>query len=349
MEFNERLHGLVQWGHALSALLEEYDSDEASENSPLSPALSAAYQANKWFTPANSLRSLRAIAIWLDKQALTKWTDAYPGLHKPVPVRSVGIVMAGNLPAVGFHDLLSVLVCGHEARVRFSSDDQVLIPFLLDILFSVEPRFRDRVKVVSKITDIDAVIATGSNNTARYFEYYFSAVPHVIRRNRHGVAVLKGDEKEEELRALGDDVFSYFGLGCRNVSMLYVPQGYDFGQFFEAMEAFGEVIQHNKYMNNYDYHRAVYLLNSQPFLTNNFLIVREDESIHTPVSVLHYTHYVSEEALKALLARHEGEIQCIVGHGYLPFGTAQQPGLGDYADGVDTIRFLLEWNSVVLR
>jgi hypothetical protein len=342
MQINERIDGLVKWGHALSALLEDYESPAGQESGPLQPVLAQAYQLNKWFLPASSLRSLKAISTCLERSSLNNWASAYPALRsEPAPLR-VGIVMAGNIPAVGFHDLLSVLLSGHRAYVRYSSDDNVLLPFLLHLLRSVEPRFAEMIAEVPKISGVDAVIATGSNNTARYFDYYFSAIPHIIRRNRHAVAVLSGNETEEELKALGDDVFAYFGLGCRNVSKLYVPEGYSFDRFFPAMEHFSDLMQHNKYMNNYDYHRALFLLNSQAFLTNNFLILREHTDIHTPVAVLHYERYRSHEALSSVLAAHQDEIQCIMGHDHLPFGTAQQPGLTDYADGVDTLRFLLD-------
>lgn len=347
MQINERIDGLVKWGHALSALLEDYETPAGQEKSPLLPVLAQAYQVNKWFLPANSLRSLKAIASWLERSALNNWASANPSLRTDQPPYKVGIVMAGNIPAVGFHDLLCVLLCGHHAYVRYSSEDNVLLPFLLHLLRSVEPGFAERIMEVPKVSGVDAVIATGSNNTARYFDYYFSAIPHIIRRNRHAVAVIGGDETEAELQALGDDIFSYFGLGCRNVSKIYVPENYSFDRFFPAMEHYAALMQHNKYMNNYDYHRALFLLNSQAFLTNNFLILREHDSIHTPVSVVHYERYSSKASLDSALAAHQEEIQCIVGHNYLPFGTAQQPGLADYADGVDTLRFLLNLPATV--
>jgi len=340
MQINDRIDGLVRWGHALSALLEDYESPDGARQSPLQPVLAQAYQLNKWFLPANSVRSLKAIATWLERSALNNWASAYPSLQsEPAPIR-VGIVMAGNIPAVGFHDLLSVLLSGHRAYVRYSSDDNVLLPFLLHLLRSVEPRFAEMIAEVPKISGVDAVIATGSNNTARYFDYYFSAIPHIIRRNRHAVAVLSGNETEEELKALGDDVFAYFGLGCRNVSKLYVPEGYTVDRFFPAMEHYADVMQHNKYMNNYDYHRALFLLNNEAFLTNNFLSLRQNTAIASPVSVLHYDYYVSRMEVERYLEMEAEKIQCVVGKGYLPFGTAQAPGLSDYADGVDTMKFL---------
>jgi len=259
--------------------------------------------------------------------------------EKQIPFR-VGLVMAGNIPAVGFHDLLCVLASGNQAVCKLSSDDEVLIPFLTDILARVEPAFGGQSKFVGRVSDVDAVIATGSNNSARYFEYYFRHHPHIIRHNRNGVAVISGDESVEELGRLGQDIFTYFGMGCRSISKLFVPSGYDFSQFFSVTERFSEVMQHNKYMNNYDYHRALFLLNNEAFLTNNFLSLRQNTAIASPVSVLHYDYYVSRMEVERYLEMEAEKIQCVVGKGYLPFGTAQAPGLSDYADGVDTMKFL---------
>lgn len=344
MELPQRVDGLVKWGHALHALLEEMDADTAGENgNPLRNIVQQAHRANAWFTPEFSLRSIRGLALWLDKSSLESWISGYPALQKsPKSLKTIGIVMAGNIPAVGFHDLLSVLVSGNKALVKLSSDDQVIIPFLLNVLFDVSQEFKSLVQIGYKFQEIDAVIATGSNNSARYFDFYFGKYPHIIRKNRNSLAVLDGTETDEQLQALGDDIFSYFGLGCRNVSKLMVPAGYSFDRFFQCIESFGDqLMQHNKYMNNYDYHRALYLLNSEPFLTNNFLSLRQSEVLSTPVSVLHFEYYNDLKDVREKIDATASEIQCVVGAGYLPFGTSQQPGLSDYADRVDTLEFLL--------
>lgn len=255
-------------------------------------------------------------------------------------MKSIGLILAGNIPMVGFHDVLSVLLSGHRALIKPASDDRILLPFLLGILAEIEPRFSDAIRLVDKLENPDAVIATGSNNSARYFEYYFGKYPHIIRKNRTSVAILSGNETDEELVRLGSDIFSYFGLGCRNVSKLYVPKGYVFDRFFKGMEQFGYLMQHNKYMNNYDYHRALFLLNQESFLTNDFLLLREHREVSTPVSVLHYESYANGADLNAGLETVQDQIQCTVGIGHLPFGTAQCPGPMDYADGVDTMDFL---------
>lgn len=344
MELQQRVEGLVKWGHALHALIEELESDLAQENgNPLRAIVQQAYRTNAWFTPEFSLRSLKSLAQWLDKSALEAWLKSYPELESSSKsLKTIGVVMAGNIPAVGFHDLISVLVSGNRALVKLSSDDAVIIPFLVNVLLDVSQDFKPLVQIGYKFQEIDAVIATGSNNSARYFDYYFGKYPHIIRKNRNSLAILNGNETAAQLSALGDDIFSYFGLGCRNVSKLMVPEGYAFDAFFESIEVYGEkLMQHNKYMNNYDYHRALYLLNNEPFLTNNFLSLRQSDILSTPVSVLHYDYYAGTEDLAAKIEADTDRIQCIVGGKYLPLGTSQQPGLSDYADGVDTLRFLI--------
>ena len=343
MKINERVEGLVQWGHAISALIEEMESAAEGDSSPLKYIEIQAHRANPWFMPANVHRALKAISVWLDRKQLDQWVEKYQGLQQDlVSERSIGIIMAGNIPLVGFHDLLCVLISGNKAIIKCSSDDNVLLPFLLEVLERVSPEFAGYFQLSERFGDMDAVIATGSNNTSRYFDYYFGRKPHIIRKNRNSVAVLTGDESDAELALLGDDIFSYFGLGCRNVSKLYVPADYSFDRFFGNMEVYGELINHNKYMNNYDYHRALYLLNSEPFLTNNFLSVREHTALQTPVSVLHFERYADKGDVMKKLQDEQDKIQCIVGKEFLPFGSSQQPGLTDYADGVDTLQFLLD-------
>lgn len=343
MTLEQRINALVMWGNAISAMLDEHNSENRESGNQLDTVLRKAQNKNQWFIEKNSLKSLNSIVYFLEKKNLMEWIRKYPDFFKSdQPVRKVGVIMAGNIPAVGFHDVLSVLICGHHLVARCSSDDSLIIPFLLDVLIQIEPRFKDCITVVERLEGIEAVIATGSNNSARYFEYYFSKYPHIIRKNRNSIAVLSGDETNEELIALGEDIFAYFGLGCRNVSKMYVPENYNFNRFFEAMETYSEILNHNKYMNNYDYHRSLFLLEIIPFLTNNFLIVKESDALATPVSVLNYNYYNDINILEKQLIEIKDQIQCRVGVNGLPFGTSQNPSLSDYADGVDTVKFLLE-------
>lgn len=339
MTIQQRISALSKWGSALQALID--DLPENPEN-PFFKAIVQAQNKNAWFLKSNSINALKEVCNLLESNSLNKLLKAYVELEKElVAPKVIGIVMAGNIPLVGFHDLLFVLVSGHKAKVRLSSDDSVLIPTITEILFEMHPEFKNQVEFVSQLSGMDAVIATGSNNTARYFDYYFGKYPSLIRKNRNSVAVLNGNESDQELTQLGHDIFDYFGLGCRNVSKLYVPEGYSFNQFFAALEVFSPIMEHNKFMNNYDYHRALFLLDGIPFLTNNFLIVRENEAYATPVSVLHYEYYSSLNELELKLASDKELIQCRVGVNGLPFGSAQQPDILDYADGVDTMKWLL--------
>ena len=254
--------------------------------------------------------------------------------------------MAGNLPLVGFHDLLCVLVAGHKAIVKLSSDDRVLLPYLITQIRTFAPEWAEAVAFTDdKVTEYDAVIATGSDNTARYFEYYFGKKPHIIRKNRHSVAVLTGEETPEELQDLGKDIFLYYGLGCRSVSKLFVPQGYDFDLLFQAIYPYKDIIEEQKYANNYDYNKAVYLMSLYKLLENGFLLLKEDEHYGSPIATLFYEYYTNKETLKKKLATDREKIQCVVGHnfidGEIPFGQTQTPKLWDYADGVNTLTFLL--------
>jgi len=260
------------------------------------------------------------------------------GTHQPV---NVGIIMAGNIPLAGFHDFLSVLVSGNRVIAKMSGSDSHLLPFITRILFSFAPGLAGNFGISEQMKNVDAIIATGSNNTSRYFEYYFSKIPHIFRKNRNSAAVLTGDENEFDFLLLGRDIFTYFGMGCRNVSKLYVPENYNFNNFFESITSYGHVMNHNKYMNNFDYHQALYLLNRQPFLTNNFVIVKEEESLSSPVGVLHYEYYSNEKQLESKLAAVKDELQCVVSKKGPVFpGQAQLPAIDDYADGIDTMSFL---------
>jgi len=255
--------------------------------------------------------------------------------------------MAGNIPAVGFHDFLSVLLAGHHLLAKLSSDDQYLLPDIAEILINIEPSFNDHITfTLEKIQDFDAVIATGSNNTSRYFNYYFGKYPHIIRKNRNAIAVLGGNESRDELNGLAEDIFTYFGLGCRNVSRLFVPKDYDFKAFYEGIEGFSDIGNHHKYVNNYDYNKSVFLVNMEPHFDNGFLILKENAAIASPVSVMHYERYENLDEVNSFVSRESESIQCVVSaltevQGSIRPGSAQHPKLWDYADGVDTLRFLL--------
>ena len=303
---------------------------------------------NPWFTTENVKNAVSAIAESLNEKKIEKWLSAYyhDGLepHRP---KTVGVVMAGNIPLVGFHDFISVLMSGHKILAKLSSDDKHLLPLMADMLSKIDAGFKDQIIFTEgKLENFDAVIATGSDNTARYFEYYFGKYPHIIRKNRNGIAVLNGKETTEELTNLGKDIFSYFGLGCRNVSKIYVPENYDFDLFFKAIDDYRQVINHARYVNNYDYNKSVFLVNKQPHLDNGFLLLKEDTGISSPVSVVFYEHYDDFGSLYKIIQHDQEKIQCVVSadkrisRSVKP-GMTQSPQLWDYADGVDTMEFLI--------
>ncbi|THD67857.1 acyl-CoA reductase [Robertkochia marina] len=298
---------------------------------------------NPWFNPSQLAFTFEGWSDLLTTSKLKKWMAAY--LLENQSPKTIGLVMAGNIPMVGFHDLLSVLILGHKASVKMSSNDKHLIPYLIKYLETVEPSFKNKVNFdTQNLKNYDAVIATGSDNTARYFEYYFKGKPHIIRKNRNSVAVLTGQESKEELQALGEDIFRYYGLGCRSVSKLFVPVGYDFDQFFQGIYPFRDIIDEIRYANNYDYNKAVYLMSLFKIRENGFLMLKEDEGYASPIATLFYEHYSDADTLQKKLEADKEKIQCIVGNTLeeaIPFGMSQRPGLKDYADGVDVIRFLL--------
>ncbi len=298
---------------------------------------------NGWFTPEQVYFALQSWAAALTEENLNQWLSAYP--QTVSSVKTVGLVLAGNIPLVGFHDFLSVLVSGHNVLVKTSSNDQKLLPFLAEYLCWIDPELKGRITFTAgQLQDYDAVIATGSNNTARYFEYYFKDKPSIIRKSRNSVAVLNGQETHEQLVALGEDIFRYFGLGCRNVSKLFVPKGYDFTAFFEAIFTYQDVIHYEKYANNYDYNKAVFLMSNFKLLDNGFLTIKEDSAYASPISSVFYEYYESLEEVQNKLEADRDLLQCIVSNnlipGSIPFGKTQKPELWDYADEVDTLAFL---------
>ena len=298
---------------------------------------------NAWFTEQSINEALAGVQRYLEEHKLRQWTQPLPDF--PPAVKRIGVVMAGNIPLVGFHDFLTVLISGHTVWAKLSSQDSFLLKYIANLLTEIEPRFQESIVWVDKLKEADAIIATGSDNASRYFEYYFSKYPHVIRKNRTGVGILRGGESPEALRQLGKDVFQYFGLGCRNVSKLWVPQGYNFVPMIESWEGYQEVLLHHKYHNNYDYNKSIHLVNGDPFLDTGFVMLKESESLVSPISMVFYETYVDQADLKQKVADQRKKIQCIVSENAwfansIPFGHAQQPELWDYADGVDTLAFV---------
>jgi hypothetical protein len=346
MELEERIKSFALLGEALrNSLNESFTTNIGTgrDLSLLNTLIDNQHNYNTWFTPENVKRAISAIAEELTEENLTRWTNAYNGLKNRTAPLKVGVIMAGNIPLVGFHDFLSVLITGNNLIAKTSSKDNELIIYLSDILCAINPKFRNKISFTDGIlTNFDAVIATGSDNSSRYFDYYFSKYPNIIRKNRNSIAIINGGETDKELEELGTDIFSYFGLGCRNVSKIYIPKGYDLASLFRHWSIFSGVIKHSKYNNNYDFNKAVYLVNKEAFHDTGFLLLKEDSKISSPVSVLFYEYYESQYAVKQQTELLKEKIQCIVGKTDIPFGKAQSPHLWDYSDGIDTIEFLLK-------
>ena len=361
MSQNDKKSGFIELGKFLGQFSEAENSlNSAVLNNDLASLSSTASRVffedfetliqlsqshNGWYTPENVYFSIQSWATALTEENLDKWLSDYNFIDDVKP-KNVGLILAGNIPLVGFHDFLSVLISGNNVLIKTSSNDQFLLPFLAKYLIAVEPEFANKITFVEgKLENFDAVIATGSNNTARYFEYYFKDKPSIIRKNRNSVAVLNGDETKEQLIALGEDIFRYFGLGCRNVSKLFVPKGYSFNAFFEAIFEYQDIIHYEKYANNYDYNKAVFLMSNFKLLDNGFLTIKEDNSYASPISSVFYEYYDSIEDLQIRLQSETEQIQCIVSNNLvdnsIDFGQTQKPNLWDYADNVDTISFLL--------
>lgn len=299
---------------------------------------------NGWFTKEQVYFAVNSWSKALTDENLSKWLSNYD--LSAIQPKTIGLILAGNIPLVGFHDFLSVLISGHHVVVKTSSNDQHLIKFLANYLIAIDESFAKRITFTEgKLENFDAVIATGSNNTARYFEYYFKNKPSIIRKNRNSVAILDGNESHEDLVNLGEDIFRYFGLGCRNVSKLFVPKGYNFDAFFKAIFEYQDVIHYQKYSNNYDYNKAVFLMSNFKLLDNGFIILKEDQSYSSPISSVFYENYDSLSVLNQRLDRDKDQIQCIVSNGLtknsIAFGQTQKPHLWDYADNVDTLAFLI--------
>ncbi|MBK6831430.1 MAG: acyl-CoA reductase [Flavobacteriales bacterium] len=322
-------------GHTIGLGEAEYDS--------LQESVRRAHIQNGWATEENVRHAFAAWGEALNRARIEGWVAAYPELSSArTDPRTVGLILAGNIPLVGLHDVLCVWLSGHHARVKCSSQETELVPAVFTVLDHFAPGALEQISFTTeKLGAVDALIATGSNNTARYFEHYFGHVPRIVRKSRVSVAVLDGTETEAELTALGEDVFRYFGLGCRNVSKVLVPQDFDLDRLFKAFFPWKDIVHHNKYANNYDYTRALWMLDRIDFVENGFLLVKEDAALTSPVATLFYERYDDVSTAKAYIAAYRDSIQCIVGHGDRAFGRSQYPELADYADGVDTLRFLL--------
>ncbi len=350
MDHKERVKAFIKLGEFFREYCEinkkdHFDPSKQVWHTKLNDAIILAGHKNGWFTKENIIYALNSWGALLTVENLAKWLSSYDfskNKHK-----TVALIMAGNIPLVGFHDFLSVILSGNKAVIKLSSNDAILLPFIASFLIEQMPFLKEEIEFTeSKLEKFDAVIATGSDNTSRYFEHYFGHKPNVIRKNRNSIAIITGKESKGQLMALGEDIFRYYGLGCRNVSKAFVPKGYNFDNFFEAIFDYNPIINQAKYANNYDYNKAVYLMSEFKILENGFLMLKNDESYSSPIATLFYEEYSTLNNLKQeLLADHE-KIQCIVGDGIfddeIKFGQTQKPSLTDYADGVDTVEFLLK-------
>ncbi len=351
MNLEKRIRAFTTLGDFLSQF--KRDGFTKNDNIPhtdlffdgLKHQLTLAYENNGWFTPDNLHFSLESWSELLNQDHLEQWASKYE-LDKVMP-KTVAVVMAGNIPLVGFHDFLSVLITGHHILVKQSSNDKHLLPYLAKYLEHVEPEFKGKIQFnEGKLDNYDAVIATGSDNTARYFEHYFKDKTSIIRKNRNSVVVLSGTETEAQLGALSEDIFRYFGLGCRSISKAFVPKGYDFDALFNAIYHWHTIINDQKYANNYDYNKAVYLMSEFDFLENGFFMIKEDPSYASPIATLFYEYYEDADELRKKLKKDNDKLQCIVADGFVEnevsFGQTQQPQLWQYADHIDTVNFLLK-------
>ncbi len=336
MKLSERIDVLVYLGAYLNKGSEDLDT-----------AIQQTYFHNRWFIKENVLKSIEAISnSFLKKNKLEKWLEPYEISEVVIP-KKIGLILAGNIPLVGFHDILSVFITGNKALIKLSEKDKHLVPHFIKIMAEVDSRVTEYFEITERFSGFDAVIATGSNNSARYFDAYFGKYPNIIRKNRNAIAVLNGQESSENLKALGIDIFQYFGLGCRNVSKVYIPKNYNFDLLLEALHEFNEIVLNDKYKNNFDYNYTMLILNSVPHQSNGCILMTEDKPLQSRIAQLHYEYYDNESDLISKLDLVKDEIQCIVaneidGIRVIPFGKAQKPELDDYADGVDTIAFLTQ-------
>ena len=304
------------------------------------------HQENAWFTESNVRKSISEHGSWLNQETLSKWLQPYK-INIKNTANKIGVIMAGNIPLVGFLDFISVIFSGNIFLGKLSSKDNKILQHLTEFLINRNPIYKNLIKFEkNQLKDFDAIIATGSNNTSRYFDYYFGKYPNIIRKNRNSVAILTGNETGEQIKELGHDIFDYFGLGCRNVSKIFIPENFDLENFFENLNDFSEIYQHNKYANNYDYNKSIYLMNQIQHFDNGFVLLKEDSSLNSPIGVIHYETYKNLNDVKKNIDLNRDLIQCIIGdHAIsdeaIAFGDAQKPKLWDYADNIDTMDFLI--------
>lgn len=341
MKLEKRINAFRRLGERLLSFVNIPEPEHRS-------AIQAASEQNPWFTPENITLAIKSIARpWLSEQKLNDWVSGYPESYfYPDKEKNIGVIMAGNIPLVGFHDFLCVLISGHRFVGKVSSKDAGLMQLVSEMLCDIEPQFRSYIELTDSILrNFDAVIATGSDSTRKHFSYYFKDYPTVIRGHRNSIAVLSGNESDKELQLLGNDIFTYFGLGCRNVSKLLVPSGYRFDRLFRNIESWKKLLLHHKYANNYEYQRAMLTMNRHPHLDNGFLLLLNSESIDTPIGVVNYSEYTSPNEPEEFIRANRNRIQCCAAHSSIvpeaiPFGTTQTPPVTEYADGIDTINFL---------
>ncbi len=341
MNIENQVLGLTQLGSYIRDFLGRNQEDGHESEADLDLLMRKTAIENPWFTDENQKFAFQQWADLLTEENINRWISEY-SISKTS--KRVGLILAGNIPLVGLHDVISVVLSNHIPVIKLSSKDRYMIPFLLK-KWNEFSEGNIRFEFVEKLENFEAVIATGSNNTARYLEYYFKNSLHIIRKNRTSIAVLKGDETDAELQLLAEDIFRYFGLGCRNVTRLLIPEDFLIDRLFENFLHFKDIINHHKYANNYDYNRAVYLLNQDQFWDNNFVMLKEDDQLFSPLSVINFSRYSSLENVRNFIAEHKEDIQCVVakpelGLDSVALGEAQHPGLNTYADNVDTMKFL---------
>jgi hypothetical protein len=337
MILKERIDAFVKVGLFINRHFGNRLPGEVHLHEGLEKVIQLSYIHNGWFSPNFVNEAISNIGKMLNEKDLVKFCN-----NEVKEPKTVALICAGNIPMVAFHDLMCVLLSGNKALLKLSTDDNVLLPFFIKLLVHYQPAVESSILFGgTRLTDFDAVIATGSNNSATHFNYYFGKYPNIIRKSRTSLAVLTGKESEDDLKNLGKDIFLYYGLGCRNISKVLVPLNYNFNLFFESIIDFGFVIENKKYGNNYDYHRAIYLLEQMPFLDNNFLMIRQSKDLHSPVATLYYEFYKNESEIESYINQNKNDLQCIAGINYLPFGYSQQPVITDFADNVNTLNFLL--------
>ncbi|MDP4663962.1 MAG: acyl-CoA reductase [Salibacteraceae bacterium] len=336
ISLSDRIEAFHALGTRLSAFVEDPNSEQ---NSTIKADVTLAFHKNGWF---DEREVLHAIAYWADalqKPNLLDWLSNYDAAVKST--KKVAVVAAGNIPLVGFHDVMCVLLSGHKAMIKCSSSDEILLPLFLNLLKEAEPRFEDLIELIPfKLEGFDAVIATGSNNSARHFQQYFGKYPSIIRKNRTGIAILDGTESAAELKGLIEDAYRYYGLGCRNITKLYLPKDFDLNKIFEASVPFAYLMENKKFANNYTYHKTLMMMENRPILENELLLLVENASLYSPVSVLNYEYYADIAQLNEKIEAELDHIQCVVSKTNTPFGMAQKPTINQYADGVDTMMFL---------